>query len=46
LIEAPDVLLAYQPVGPKVERLASLIKKYPRTKFSCLVDDEQVAAHV
>jgi len=37
--QAPDVLLAYQPVGPKVNRLISLIKKYPATKFSCLVDD-------
>lgn len=35
---APDVLLAYQPVGPKVERLMTLIAKYPRTRFSCLVD--------
>lgn len=35
---APDVLLAYQPVGPKAERLLALTKKYPRTAFSCLVD--------
>lgn len=46
LIEAPDVLLAYQPVGPKAERLARLIKKYSITKFSCLLDDEQVATHL
>jgi D-serine deaminase-like pyridoxal phosphate-dependent protein len=36
--EAPDVLLAYQPTGPKVERLIQLIKKFPSTRFSCLVD--------
>jgi D-serine deaminase-like pyridoxal phosphate-dependent protein len=36
---APDVLLAYQPVGPKVERFVSLIKNYPTTRYSCLVDD-------
>ena len=37
---APDVLLAYQPVGPNVQRLVQLVKKYPATKFSALVDDE------
>ncbi|HEX5170118.1 MAG TPA: D-TA family PLP-dependent enzyme [Cyclobacteriaceae bacterium] len=43
---APDALLAYQPVGPKAERLAHLIERYPTTTFSCLVDDEQVADHL
>ncbi len=33
-----DVLLAYQPSGPKITRFIELIKKYPLTKFSCLVD--------
>ncbi len=37
--KAPDVLLAYQPVGPKIQRLISLIKNYPQTKFSCLIDN-------
>ena len=37
---APDVLLAYQPVGPNVQRLVELVKKFPGTKFSALVDDE------
>src|SRR4051812_31240775 len=37
LIKAPDVLLAYQPVGPKGKRFIQLIKKYPATRFSCLV---------
>jgi len=36
---APDVLLAYQPLGPKLDRFISLIKKYPSTKFSCLTDN-------
>lgn len=36
---APDVLLAYQPLGPKLDRFVSLIKKYPATKFSCLTDN-------
>lgn len=45
-VNAPDVLLAYQPVGPKAERFLELIDKYPQTRFSCLVDDEQVAAYL
>jgi D-threonine aldolase len=47
--KAADVLMAYQPVGPKLNRLASLIKKYPNTKYSCLTDDLEAArqmAHV
>jgi D-threonine aldolase len=40
---AADVLLAYQPVGPKIERLLKLTVKYPRTRFSCLIDDEGAA---
>jgi D-serine deaminase-like pyridoxal phosphate-dependent protein len=43
LCKAPDVLLAYQPVGPKISRLIALIKFYPETAFSCLVDHEDVA---
>jgi D-threonine aldolase len=43
---APDVLLAYQPVGPKINRLITLIKKYPATKFSCLVDDRVIANEI
>jgi len=39
LLGAEDVLLAYQPVGPKIGRLASLFKKYPNTHFACLVDN-------
>lgn len=38
--EAPDVLLAYQPVGPKIDRLITLIKTFPVTRFSCLVDND------
>ena len=37
---APDVLLAYQLLGPKVARFAQLIKAYPQTAFSTIVDDE------
>jgi len=43
---APDVLLAYQPGGPKIERLMRLILTYPATKFSCLVDNQQSAKSI
>ncbi|MFZ9981274.1 MAG: D-TA family PLP-dependent enzyme [Cyclobacteriaceae bacterium] len=45
-INAPDVLLAYQPTGPKVIRLAELIKKFPATTFSCLTDNMESAAYI
>jgi len=38
-IKAPDVLLAYQPVGKKIDRLVQLVKTYPATNFSCLLDN-------
>jgi D-serine deaminase-like pyridoxal phosphate-dependent protein len=38
-IGAHDVLLAYQPVGPKVERFITLIKTFPFTSFGCLIDN-------
>lgn len=40
---APDVLLAYQPVGPKAMRLARLAEQYHSTKYSCLVDNKSTA---
>ena len=39
MIKAPDVLLAYQPVGPKANRFIQLMMQYPATHFSCLVDN-------
>ena len=36
---APDVLLAYQPVGPNAARLARLATTYPTTRFSAVADD-------
>ena len=35
----PDVLLAYQPVGPNAVRLRFLADRYPDTLWSTLVDD-------
>jgi D-threonine aldolase len=46
MINAPDVLLAYQPIGPKLKRFTELIKKYPATKFSCLVDNTASASAI
>ena len=43
---ASDVLLAYQPVGPKIRRLRALTRKYPKTTFSCLIDDITAAASI
>jgi len=40
---APDVLLAYQPVGPNAYRFINLVQTFPQTVFSCLLDDLQVA---
>lgn len=45
-ISAKDVLLAYQPVGPKTKRLLSLAQTYPQTQFSCLLDNEDAAFHL
>lgn len=43
LCKAKDVLLAYQPVGPKQKRLLQLIADYPETTFSCLIDNLLIA---
>jgi D-serine deaminase-like pyridoxal phosphate-dependent protein len=40
---APDVLLAMQPVGPNIDRLVKLIRAYPQTKFSTIVDNPETA---
>ena len=36
---AKEVLLAQQPVGPNVQRLAALARLFPEVEFSTLVDD-------
>lgn len=40
---AKDVLLAYQPVGPKIDRLIRLIEAFPDTHYACLVDNTDAA---
>ncbi|MBL4678846.1 MAG: D-TA family PLP-dependent enzyme [Mucilaginibacter sp.] len=40
---AADVLLAYQPAGPKLKRFIDVIQSYPDTAYSCLVDNDYTA---
>lgn len=35
---AKDVLLAYQPTGPKLLRFIKVIQEYPSTHYSCVTD--------
>ena len=46
LAGAADVLLAYQPIGPKAVRLLILVEKYKSTSFSCLIDNPETAAQL
>lgn len=36
---APDVVLAYQPHGPKLLRFVKVIQAYPGTRYACLTDN-------
>ena len=40
---APDVLLAYQPTGPKLRRFVDLVKKFSSTNYGCLTDNLSAA---
>ncbi len=39
---AEKVLIAMQPVGPKLSRIVNLIRKYPNVKYSVIVDNAEV----
>jgi D-serine deaminase-like pyridoxal phosphate-dependent protein len=39
MCQAKDVVLAYQPIGPKLQRFINIIKKYPNTQYACLTDN-------
>jgi D-serine deaminase-like pyridoxal phosphate-dependent protein len=43
---AADVLLAYQPVGPNVDRFVRLVRTFPATRFSAVVDDAATVAAI
>lgn len=46
MIKAPDVLIAHQPVGPKIDRLLQLIIAYPTTHFTCIIDNIETAKQI
>jgi D-serine deaminase-like pyridoxal phosphate-dependent protein len=39
---AKDVMLAHQPIGPKVKRFIELINRFPNTNFSTIADSPEV----
>lgn len=41
-----DLLLAYQPVGPNIERLATLVEQFPTCQFGAIVDDIEAASRI
>jgi D-serine deaminase-like pyridoxal phosphate-dependent protein len=43
---ALDILLAYQPVGPKIERLLRLMETWPAIRFACLTDNKLSAQEI
>ena len=43
MINAQDVLIAHQPVGPKAMRVLQLVKSFPNTQFSCIIDNLHTA---
>lgn len=43
MIKAPDVLLALQPVGLKMERWLQLVTVFPATHFTCIIDNLSTA---
>ena len=41
-----DVFLAFQPVGPNVRRFIELIKRFPSTHFSAMVDNPESLSQI
>jgi D-serine deaminase-like pyridoxal phosphate-dependent protein len=39
---AKDIMLAYQPVGPSIERFLALGEKFRKAQFSCITDNESI----
>jgi D-serine deaminase-like pyridoxal phosphate-dependent protein len=46
MCNAEDVLLAYQPVGPKLKRFIEVLIKFPETAYSCLTDNLDAAREI
>ena len=38
-LQAKDILLAYQPVGPNIQKLGNLINNFPESSFATIVDN-------
>jgi len=45
-LNTPNVLIAHQLMGPKLNRLVTLMKTFPATKYACLVDNIETASSV
>lgn len=45
-IQAPDILVAYQPVGTNVNRLTQLVATFESSSFSCTVDHRAAAKNI
>ncbi|WP_020570276.1 D-TA family PLP-dependent enzyme [Neolewinella persica] len=43
---AKDVLMAYPVQGPKINRVAKLVQRFPETSFSVLIDNEVTARQI
>ena len=43
---ANDVLLAYPPVGPNLDRLAELVERFPDTSFATITDNTETAKSI
>jgi D-serine deaminase-like pyridoxal phosphate-dependent protein len=46
ICKAKDVLLAYQPLGPKLNRFLAVIEHYPTTQYACLTDNIPAATEI
>lgn len=46
MVGASDVLIAYQPQGPKIERVYNLQLAYPSTHYAVLIDNYKSARHM
>lgn len=44
--DVSDLLLAYQPLGPKIRRLLTLVERFPGTRFSAIVDNPGVMKEI
>jgi D-serine deaminase-like pyridoxal phosphate-dependent protein len=43
---AGDILLAMQPVGPNLERFFKLKQTFPKSKISCIADNEEIIIQI